>query len=321
MTCHSKRRGAFTLIELLVVIAIIAILIGLLLPAIQKVRSAAARIQCANNLKQLGLGMINYAGDNGNAFPPSHTSSPSVSWSVFVLPYVEQGTLQASSSLLTAAYDNAANLTAIQTQPKVFVCPATPPSAAPSATPSGVAMTGPMGPCDYGALNQMMPDFYLNPGMPYTLAQATAANALTPPGFLTAALYKGTPTPILAILDGTSNTILLVEDAGQPTNWVLGKSVAGLTGDWGWADPKFVFSIEGSNPSTGAVVKSSATSGNPSCSINCNNSGEIYSFHSGGAMAVFCDGSVHFLSQSISPPTMAALVTMAGNETLDPSSY
>jgi len=321
MTCRSERRGAFTLIELLVVIAIIAILIGLLLPAIQKVRSAAARIQCSNNLKQLGLGMINYAGDNGNAFPPSHTSSPSISWSVFVLPYVEQGTLLASSPLTTLAYDNKANLQAIQTPLKVFVCPATPPPATPSTTPSGVALTGPMGLCDYGALNQMMPDFYLNPGMPYTLAQATAANALTPPAFMTAALYKGTPTPILAILDGTSNTILLVEDAGQPTNWVMGKATATVTGDWGWADPKFVFSVEGSDPTTGAVVKSSATTGNPACSMNCNNNGEIYSFHSGGAMAVFCDGSVHFLSQSISPTTMAALVTMAGNEVLDPSNY
>ncbi len=168
-----QSRAAFSLIELLVVIAIIAMLVGLLLPAIQKARESAARTQCQNNLKQLGLAMNAYHGVN-NFFPPAFSRNPPQTqnnwgWSVFLLPYVEQQTLHEALTPDTVALSS--NATTQRNVP-VFLCPSDPTPVA-SAYVKGYARSN------------------------YVVSEQVSDG--------------GSQTSILTITDGTSETIMIGE--------------------------------------------------------------------------------------------------------------
>ena len=310
-----QRRAAFTLIELLVVIAIIGILIALLLPAVQQVRAAASRSQCQNNMKQLGLALMNYESSHG-VLPPSRTTgSPPVGsgvttlqhcWSAYTLPYVEQQGV-ATIYNFNLNWNDPGNYQAIQTQLKIFNCPATPNSALRFDTE--IAASPAAG--DYTAINAIKNFVGVN-----CFGYLSSSIVGSDDPRLVGALDRDQFVRVISITDGTSNTVMIAEDSGRPLGWALGgnrisAAAGGDPGQGGWADPNGAFSIDGSN-GDGSIPGE--------CPLNCSNNSEIYSFHTNGANVIFADGSVHFLNSSINLCTLAAICTRSGGE-VPPGEY
>jgi prepilin-type N-terminal cleavage/methylation domain-containing protein/prepilin-type processing-associated H-X9-DG protein len=298
---RGPQRG-FTLIELLVVIAIIAVLIGLLLPAVQKVREAAARTQCKNNMKQLALALNNYAGQN-KGFPPSRTTvTPQHSWTAFLLPYYEAESI-ARIYNFNVDWNNPTNYTAIQTQLKIFNCASNPHQ---DRVDNNISSNPACG--DYSVINALKDFVAIN-----CFGLTRIVNQDDPR--IVGALMRDKITPMVFITDGTSNTIMVAEDAGRPEFWITGNvqgTVNPVYKEGGWADPGQPFSIDGSNPD-GSVPGP--------CPMNCSNNSEIYSFHISGAHVTFADGSVRFLSATLDLCTLSAMVTRNGGEVIDASQY
>jgi prepilin-type N-terminal cleavage/methylation domain-containing protein/prepilin-type processing-associated H-X9-DG protein len=306
---HRNRTSGFTLIELLVVIAIIAILIGLLVPAVQKVREAAARTQCVNNLKQMGLAYHHFH-DSRKYFPPGAVTGaqPKLGipggvqhgWAVFILPGVEQGALH-SRYRFDLDWRDAANAGAVTTTLAVFRCPSSPTADVVNTGLTFGGATVMAGACDYGPNNAINTSGLV----PLGLVDNVANNG--------GVLVINFLCPMGAITDGTSNTLLIAEDAGRPEQWRVGQKVGGTASGGGWAsrDSEYIthgFTVDGaSNPGP--------------CAINCTNSNEIYSFHPGGANILFADGSVRFVSTSAPIRVVGALITRAGGEVVSGGDY
>jgi prepilin-type N-terminal cleavage/methylation domain-containing protein/prepilin-type processing-associated H-X9-DG protein len=299
---NTRRRHGFTLIELLVVIAIIAILIALLVPAVQKVREAAARTQCANNLKQIGLAALNYESTYKGLPPRCQVYAPYRGWGVYLLPYIEQGNVANIYRMDLNFYDPA-NAPAVSVPLAIYTCPTAPPGRTDNLVDVNGNPTGAIGAeGDYFAPNSVDAFWWSDP------QRTAAADELEAP-----AMAHSVNRPMTAISDGASNTLLVSELAGRPQWWVMGvqqPSNSGLrfSAWWGpWASYN------------SAIYKTWSDDGmTPGgfCTINCNNSWGIYSFHTSGANAVFVDGSVHFLTTRLSREVFAALVTRAGNDTV-----
>jgi prepilin-type N-terminal cleavage/methylation domain-containing protein/prepilin-type processing-associated H-X9-DG protein len=277
------RHQGFTLIELLVVIAILAVLVGLLMPAVQKVREAAARLQCKNNLKQIGLGLHNYHGAQ-QCFPPGYLAPapysdgatdtvPGWGWAAFLLPYLEQDTLyrQINFSQPIAA------MPAAQTLVKLYLCPSdlTPPGAFP--VPDGFGHSVCLAaPSSYAAC-----------------CGSDASDTVGPTG--DGVFYRDSRARITDITDGTSSTILIGERPWCHANGIWAGAVSGGVIQRGQYNPCQPV-VPGAWFPAATLVLAHAHLNNalvdPDGSAGMDDFG---SRHPGGSNFVFADGSVHFL--------------------------
>jgi prepilin-type N-terminal cleavage/methylation domain-containing protein/prepilin-type processing-associated H-X9-DG protein len=352
ISCNRHFR-AFTLIELLVVIAIIGVLIGLLLPAVQKVREAAARAQCANNLKQIGLALHNYHETNMffpqayRLLPTADPSAPPGSGTfgagafVLILPYLEQNNLFAEIDVTKAALSSAnmppAN-PAYTTSIKTYLCPSSPGEStvvysaelANSFNNFGIAVTPAAG-LIFGRTDYC-PDAGMMADLPGISINAGASIICQPPDG---------PVRIVDISDGTSNTMMVVEDGGRP-GWygsrgaasepaiggyqpVMGTYQGGTygpapQGGGAWADPLNYNATNGADPSGSGIAAGGGFLGIPAalwtCANGCSNDSEIFSFHIGGSNVVFGDGSVRFVKNGLTMNQVQALLSRAGGEVI-----
>jgi prepilin-type processing-associated H-X9-DG protein len=295
---------------LLVVIAIIAVLVGLLLPAVQKVREAANRMSCSNNLKQVVLAYQNYHGTFGS-FPPATSNSQTspTGWATYLLPYIEQDNLYkkynfSAPFFYTNPQFGIDNQSVTETPIKTLQCPSAPSDhdyMNYSLPPPFNFVSWNGSSSDYGPMIGVDP-FFLAPFLGLTVGDN-----------LQGALQPDKGKRIADILDGTSNTILTVEIAARPNLYQNGhliqNRVTYFSGAGGWGD-----ATSGNAQLYGSSADGTINPG--TCGINCSNDFGMHGFHSGGANAAFADGSVHFLKQNIDIKVLVALITRAGGETI-----
>jgi prepilin-type N-terminal cleavage/methylation domain-containing protein len=295
-------RCAFTLIELLVVIAIIAILIGLLLPAVQKVRESASRMKCQNNLKQLGVAFHNYHDTNG-ALPPGYSASgpyvngatdtaPGWAWGAYILPFLEQQNLYNQYNLTLPVQSSPA----IQNLVSTFLCPS-------DITPStAFAVTN----SSWNPICSVAPSSY---------AACCGGGVSTTAATGNGAFYRNSHTRLTDIADGTSNTIFIEERAFANVQGTWVGAISEGYCNQGLYNQDLVPGKLGQG--AGDLVLIHASTNNSPTGRNLD---DASSKHFVGSNFLYGDGSVHFIhniaSGSTDSTTLEAMGTIAGGEVL-----
>jgi prepilin-type N-terminal cleavage/methylation domain-containing protein/prepilin-type processing-associated H-X9-DG protein len=296
MLSPGRPRKGFTLIELLVVIAIIAILIGLLLPAVQKVREAAARAKCMNNLKQLGLAVHNYHDANG-FLPPSRLNYEYLGWTVLILPYLEQGNVATQFDLTKKL--SAQPAAALQATVSVYQCPSRHQGGQLSTQldPSSGTNQGTLG--DYAAV-----DGYRTSDPPYR--RTSAHGTMIVAKWSSASNWKSM-TNLMSVTDGLSSTLLIGEK--HVSQSAIGIEWNGSKGGDGPILGSFAYNI------IRITGEENTGTGNYPLAKGPNDTAGGFahmvfgSWHAGVCNFVFGDGSVKALNNNMATRPLAQLTT------------
>jgi prepilin-type processing-associated H-X9-DG protein/prepilin-type N-terminal cleavage/methylation domain-containing protein len=352
----SRRRSpvGFTLIELLVVISIIGVLVALLLPAVQSARESGRRAQCTNNMKQLGIALLNYesgfhflpaAGESVNykLKPPATQFVDGASVFTRLLPQLEQDIVYNSFNFRIPYNDTSGgNFTSASTVLSSFLCPSSDRSGesghddVQGSDPTSLRYGIGYGMVDYGPT--CFTEISANGQPPATPSAYPAVPLRDPISRADGMLRKGY-TAVAMVRDGMANTIAIAEDAGRDATFIgeydeqlydgvnaLGRSVPpGFRRFWRWAEPASSIGVSGVinnkfRPMNTKVPYPSTCGTNNSC-INAGANDEIFSPHSGGANILFGDGSVRFVKDATNPIVLRGLVTYQGREVVGADAY
>lgn len=321
----TRRRPAFTLVEVLVVIGIITLLLGLLLPAIQRVREAMNIAVCRSNLRQIGQALVAFHNDKG-ALPPGGVSgafnrlnvpaaTPSLThgWGTFLLPYLDQNALY-SQYHRDRDFRHPTNADVVTKQLKVFTCPSADPANRVDIFTSGGFTNWQAAATDFAVFNGISPLLATKLGITFPPGVSAGNSGVlavvgSDPNFANNRL-----TRMSEIDDGASNTMVIAESAGRPDLYLLRYRQEASLGfrarGAGWADRQNEHFVSGTL-ADGTIAPADP---NATCAVNCTNNGEIYAFHSAGANVLFADGHTAMLRATVSVPVVVALITRSQKE-------
>jgi prepilin-type N-terminal cleavage/methylation domain-containing protein len=326
-------RRAFTLVELLVVIAIIGILVGLLLPAVQAAREAARRMSCSNNIRQVELGFQNFHSAlkyfPGNLRPQA-TGTVRVRWATHLLPYIEMNTLfqridlNKNWSSVVPNADGSLNFDLFGTKIPIYECPSNPEAgrvADGSPPPDTPVWQARVANGDYSGFYGVAPELFTLGFVDQTSARVNCG-----------ALSRTDRLKFSSFTDGTSNTIRLVESAGRPHIYRNGRKIVDATpgsstrvNGGGWCRPASELNVligtsaDGvSFPGPNAINRTNGIdlgSAYPHPYFGVDGTGQAYSFHTGGIMSAFVDGSARYINSNLDIRVFARLISRDGGET------